>query len=43
MGHWEVKLDAWNIGGITAGYNDMTVMDSDTSPSVVPSDAVKSS
>ena len=43
MDYGEVKMDAWNTGGITMGYIDKTVMDSDTSPFVVPSDAIKSS
>ena len=41
MGYWEVKMDAWNIGGIAMGYTDKTVMDSGTSIFAVPSDAIK--
>ena len=41
MGYWEVKMDAWNIGGIAMGYTDKTVMDSGTSLFAVPSDAIK--
>ena len=41
MGYWEVKMDAWNIGGIAIGYTDKTVMDSGTSLFAVPSDAIK--
>ena len=43
MGHWEVKMDAWNIGGIAMGYTDKTVMDSGTSLFAVPSVTIKSS
>ena len=43
MSYWEVEMDAWGIGSITMGYTDMTVMDSDASPFVVTSDAIKSS
>ena len=41
MGYWEVKMDAWNIGGIAMGYTDKNVMDSGTSLFAVPSDAIK--
>ena len=41
MGYWEVKMDAWNIGGIAIGYTDKTVMESGTSLFAVPSDAIK--
>jgi len=41
MGYWEVKMDAWTIGGIAIGYTDKAVMDSGTSLLAVPSDAIK--
>ena len=41
MGYWEVKMDAWNIGGIAMGYTDKTVIDSGASLFAVPSDAIK--
>ena len=41
MGYWEVKMDAWNIGGIAIGNTNKTVMDSGTSLFAVPSDAIK--
>ena len=41
MGYWEVKMDAWNIGGIAIVYTDKTVLDSGTSLFAVPSDAIK--
>ena len=43
MSYWEVEMDAWSIGSITMGYTDMTEMDSDASPFVVTSGAIKSS
>ena len=41
MGYWEVKMDAWNIGGIAMGFTDKTVTDSGTSLFAVLSDAIK--
>ena len=41
MGYREIKMDAWNIGGIAIGYTDKTVMESGTSLFAVPSDAIK--
>ena len=41
MGYWEVKMYAWNIGGVAIGYTDKTAMDSGTSLLAVPSDAIK--
>ena len=41
MEYWEVKMDAWTIGGVAIGYTDKAVMDSGTSLLAVPSDAIK--